>query len=99
MDQEVENMLRKGAIVVSDLKEDQFFSSMFLVIKKDGGSCPLVNLNELNRDILYQKFKMEELFLLMEMLLPENKTCKIDPKNAHFAILLSVKSRKYFRFQ
>ena len=30
-------MLRKGAIVVSDPKEDQFLSSLFLVKKKDGG--------------------------------------------------------------
>ena len=37
VDQEVKNMLRKGAIVVSDLKEAQFFSSLFAVKKRDGG--------------------------------------------------------------
>ena len=35
-DQEVQDMLRKGAIVVSDLKGGQFLSSLFLVKKKDG---------------------------------------------------------------
>ena len=37
VDQEVQDMLRKGAIEVSDSKEDQFLSSLFLVKKKDGG--------------------------------------------------------------
>ena len=42
---------------------------------------------------------MEGLFLLKEMLLPGDKMCKIDLKDAYFAIPLSVKSRKYVRFQ
>ena len=37
LDQEVQDMLRKGSIVVSDPKEDQFLSSLFFVKKKDGG--------------------------------------------------------------
>ena len=99
LDQEVQDMLRKGAIVVSDPKEDQFLSSLFLVKKKDGGNRPVVNLKDLNRNIPYRHFKMEGLFLLKEMLLPGDKMCKIDLKDAYFAIPLSVKSRKYVRFQ
>ena len=99
VDQEVQDMLRKGAIVVSDPKEDQFLSSLFLVKKKDGGNRPVVNLKDLNRNIPYRHFKMEGLFLLKEMLLPGDKMCKIDLKDAYFAIPLSVKSRKYVRFQ
>ena len=78
LDQEVQDMLRKGAIVVSDPKEDQFLSSLFLVKKKGGGNHTVVNLNDFNRNIPYQHFKMEELFLLKEMLLPGHKMCKID---------------------
>ena len=37
MDQEVRDMLRKGAMVVSDLKENKFLSSLFFVKKRDGG--------------------------------------------------------------
>ena len=92
-------MLRKGAIVVSDPKEDQFLSSLFLVKKKDGENRPVVNLKDLNRNIPYQHFNMEGLFLLKEMLLPGNKMCKVDQKDAYFAIPMLVKSRKYARFQ
>ena len=91
-------MLKKGAIVVSDPKEDKFLSSLSLVKKIDGGNCPVVNLKDLSSNIPNQYFKMEGLFLLKEMLLPGDKMCKIDLKDAYFAIPLSVKSRKYVRF-
>ena len=42
---------------------------------------------------------MEGLFLLKGMSLPGDKMCKIDLKDAYFAMSLSVKSRKYVRFQ
>ena len=41
---------------------------------------------------------MEALFLLKKML-PGDKMCKIDLKYVYFAIPLSVKSRRYVRFQ
>ena len=91
--------LKKDAMVVSDPKEDQFFSLLFLVKKKEGRNHPAINLKDLNSNIPYQHFKMEGLLLLKEMLLPGDKMCKIDLKDAYFAIPLSVKSRKYVRFQ
>ena len=42
---------------------------------------------------------MEGLFLLKEMSLPGDKMCKIDLKDAYSAMSLSVKSKKYVRFQ
>ena len=93
VNQVVQDMLKKGAIVVSDPKEDQLLSSLFLVKKKDGENQPTVNLKDLNCSILYQHFKMEGLFLLKEMLLPGDKMCEIDLKDAYFVMPLSVKSR------
>ena len=80
----------KGAIVISDPKEDPFLSSLFLVKKKDGGNYPVVNLKDLNRNVPYQQFKMKGLFLLKKMLLSGDKMCKIDLKDAYFVIRLSV---------
>ena len=51
-----------------------------------GGYSPVVNLKDLNRNIPYQQFKMEGLFLLKEMLLLGHKMCKINLKDAYFAI-------------
>ena len=38
-------------------------------------------------------------FSIKEMLLPGDKVCNIDMRNAYFAIPLSVKSKTYVRFQ
>ena len=63
LDQEVQGMLRKGSIVLSDPKVNQSLNLLFLVKKRDGGNHPVVHQKELNNNILYQHFKMEGLFL------------------------------------
>lgn len=45
VNQEDQNMLREGAIVVLDLNEDRFFNS-FLVKKTNGGNRSVVNLKD-----------------------------------------------------
>ena len=101
-------MLRKGAIAVSDPKEDQFISFLirdkYIVYNRDKyivdqGKHPVVNLKDLNSNIPYQHFQMEGLFLLKNMLLPGDKMCKTDLKEVYFAISFSVKSRMYVRVQ
>ena len=42
---------------------------------------------------------MKRLLPFKEMLLPRDKICKINQKDAYFAISLSVKTRKYLRFR
>ena len=37
VDQEIQEMLRKSAISITKNMENQFFSSLFLVRKRDGG--------------------------------------------------------------
>ena len=64
VDQEIEQMLKKGAIKVVQQDLSLFLSSIFLVPKKDSGHCPVINLKNLNYYIPYSHFKMEGLFLL-----------------------------------
>ena len=58
VDKQVQEMLRKGAVIVSDPKEDnfgsQFLSLLFLVKKKHEGNHPVVNLKNLNINISYR---------------------------------------------
>ena len=69
-------MSMKGAMVASNLNKDLFLSSLILAEKRDGWNHSVVNLNDLNSNIPEQHFKMEELFLLKEMLLPGDKMRK-----------------------
>ena len=66
--QEVREILEKGAIKETIHCRDYFVSHLFLVLRKDGGQRPVINLKELNTFILYKHFKIEGLHLL-------NKIC------------------------
>ena len=92
------NLLFQNILFLT-FNQDQFLSPLFLVKNKDGGNRPVVSLKDLNSNVPYLHFKMDKLFLLRKMLLPGDKMCKIDLKDAYFAILLSVKSKKYVQFQ
>ena len=70
--QEVQAMLRKGAIHLVYSKESQFLSNLFLVPKKDGGKRPVINLKALNSFIPYSYFKMESMHLLKHLLRKNN---------------------------
>ena len=71
IEQEIAEMLQKGAIqVVSPLK-GEFISTVFLVKKKVGGNRPAINLKLLNSFIVYQHFKMEGLDLLKHLIQKE----------------------------
>ena len=71
VDQKIREMLRKGAIAITESMENQCLSSLFLVWKKDEGNRLVINLKELNKSIPYVHFKMEGLFLLKELLMTE----------------------------
>ncbi len=60
LEQEVNTLLRKKAIeVVLPLdRESGFYSRYFIVPKKDGGLCLILDLHQLNRSVMLLKFKM-----------------------------------------
>jgi len=66
-EQEISEILQKGAILVVSPMHGEFLSSVFLVKKKDGGNRPVINLKELNSYVTHQHFKMEALYLLKHL--------------------------------
>ena len=88
MDQEIQEMLRKGSFLQRK-SEDQFLRILFLVGKKDRGNRPVINLKDLNKLIPYAHFKTAGLFLLNEILLPGDLMCKIGSKDAYFSVPLA----------
>ena len=59
----------------------------------------MIDLKEVNNVVPYPHIKIENLFLLKEMLLLGDFMSNIDLKEAYFAVLLSKSSQKYVRFQ
>ena len=74
-------MISKG--VVSEIptplaQEGSFFSTLFLVPKKDGGQRPVINLKNLNSFINAPHFKMEGIHTLKSLLRKGDWLVKID---------------------
>ena len=91
-------MLEKGAINLVPPSQGQFLSNISLILKKDPGYFrPIINLKRLNLSIPYQKFKMETLKDLKDILREGDYMCKIDLKDA-YSIPLDKGSQKYVRF-
>ena len=84
VDQEIEQMLRKGAIKVVQQDANPFLNSIFVMPKKESGHHPVINLKNLNHYIPYSHFNMEGSFLLKETLQEGDYMCKIDLKDGYF---------------
>ena len=96
VDLEKKAMLEKRSISKVCHSKKEFYSSLFLISKKDGGSHAVINLKDLNQFIPYKHFKMEGLqkYVLQKM----DYMCKIDLKDAYFSVALHKDLRNLARF-
>ena len=99
IDEEVTQMIQKGAIKEVSPSEDQLLSPIFVVPKKDSGFRPVINLKHLNSHVEYLHFKMEGLHLLKDLLKPVDVMCKLDLKDAYFSVPFQESSQQFVRFQ
>ena len=98
--QEISEMISKGAVTeIQTPPEGGFFSTLFLVPKKDGGQRPVINLKSLNVFIDAPHFKMEGIHTLKSLLEGGDWLVKIDLKDAYFSVPISQKHRKFLCFQ
>ncbi|KAL0195429.1 hypothetical protein M9458_009001, partial [Cirrhinus mrigala] len=100
MEQEVETLLRKEAIEVvpPQDRESGFYSRYFIVLKKDGGLHPILDLRLLNRSVMRLKFKMLTVNQVVSQIRSENWFVTIDLKVAYFHVSILPQHRKFLRF-
>ncbi|MDD9816660.1 MAG: reverse transcriptase domain-containing protein, partial [Gammaproteobacteria bacterium] len=98
MDKEIRDMLDKKAISKCWDREG-FFSSVFLVPKKDKGWRPIINLKALNQYLKVQHFKMETINNLRDILKKGDWMGKIDLKDAYLTVPISPQDQKFLRFR
>ena len=68
LEQEVQNLLEKGAICEVPFCEDSFYSRLFVTPKRDGNMRPIIELSPLNRFIDTPHFQMENLATVKSLL-------------------------------
>jgi hypothetical protein len=86
--EEVDGLLSKGAIepVCGNQAACGFYSSYFLVPKKDGSARPILNLKKLNCFMAYKRFKMETLRSIIASVSPGVFLASLDLKDAYLHV-------------
>lgn len=98
VDQEVTDLLNKGAIEPCVHEANEFISNLFLVQKKNGKFRPVINLKKLNEYVTYHHFKQETLDTILNNINRGDFFTSIDLKDAYFSIPIHENDRKYLKF-
>ena len=86
---EIQTMIGKQAISVVQSVEEGFISQIFLVLKKDSGHWPAVNLKALNKFVAEEHFRMEDFHMMKDLVKPADWLTKLDLKDAYFLVRTS----------
>ena len=96
----MEGLIRKGVVkpVPLDQERSRFYSTYFLVPKRDGGHRPILNLKLFNFIVRKTSFKMETLKSVIAVMRPHQWLASVDLKDAYFHIGVVPAHHQYLRF-
>ena len=94
----IEKLLLKGAIVECDPVKGQFLSPFFITPKSDKSYRFILNLEKLNTFIQTSHFKLENHKTASNLIERNCFMCKIDLKDAYYLLAVNKAHRKYLRF-
>ena len=92
-------MLIKGAIEFCKPDKDQFLSHYFLVPKPDGTDRFILNLKALNKFVLEEHFKLEDIRTAAKLIFPNYPMSTLDLKDAYFLVPIHKTHKKFLRFK
>ena len=97
---EVVDLCEKSAVRPIPLGQERegFYSTYFIVPKKDGGLRPILNLKPFNLNVRKRTFKMETLQTIISIMTPNLWLTSVDLKDAYFHVAIVPAHRRYLRF-
>lgn len=98
VNQEIQILLFKGAIVPSKYEHGQFVSNIFIVPKPNGKFRPVINLKYLNYFVTYEHFKQETFSVILDLIQENDFFTSIDLKDAYFSIPVHEDFQKFLKF-
>ena len=98
VDAEVEKLLSKDVIEISDHEGGQFISNIFTRPKKDGGHRMILDLSELNEYITYRHFKMDTFDTARSLITKNCYMASLDLRDAYYSVPIAESDRKYLKF-
>lgn len=95
---EVQSLLQKGAIVVTEHEPGEFISTLFLVPKPNGKFRPVINLRYLNEFVSYNHFKQETFNIVLDLIQKNDFFTKLDLSDAYFSVPIHEDDTKFLKF-
>ena len=99
LDVTVQNFLRMYIVEpCAPVSGPVFYSNYFPVLKPDGSARFILNLAPLNVNIVYNKFKMDTMRQVIQLVYPNCYFAKIDFYHAYYSVFVRPQDRDWFRF-
>ena len=97
LNQELQNLLRKGAVEPAP-QSPGFYSRLFLVKKASGSWRPIIDLSTLNDYVTSSRFHMETPRSVLNSIRPGNWMISLDLQDAYLQVPVHHDSRRFLRF-
>ena len=97
LNQELQNLLRKGAIEPAP-QSPGFYSRLFLVKKASGSWRPIIDLSTLNHYVTSSRFHMETPRSVLNSIRPGDWMISLDLQDAYLQVPVHHDSRHFLRF-
>ncbi len=100
LSEEIIGLRQKAAVipVPPGQEETGYYSTYFIVPKKDGGLRPILNLKRFNLCIIKEKFSMLTLAMVIQSVTTNHWLASLDLKDAYFHVPITSVDQKYLRF-
>ena len=97
LNQELQNLLRKGAVEPAP-QSPGFYSRLFLVKKASGSWRPIIDLSTLNHYVTSSRFHMETPRSVLNSIRPGDWMISLDLQDAYLQVPVQHDSRRFLRF-
>ena len=96
---EINKLVEKRVIEMVEYNPQHILSSIFLTPKRDGSYRLISNLKKFNRLVVNHNFKMDSLYTIIKLLVPNCFMATIDLKDAYYSVPIKASDRKLVSFK
>ena len=98
IDKEIDKMINKGIIEEINISDAAYISNIFTRPKSDGSLRVILHLTNLNENVEYKYFKMDNLQTAINLMTPGCWFASIDWKDAYYSVPMAQDQRKFLAF-
>lgn len=95
----IQDLIDTGAVTACKHCEGQYLSSYFIIKKSNGKNRFILNLKSLNKFIITEHFKIEDLRTTLKLISQDCYMANLDLKDAYFLVAIHNDYKKYLRFR